>query len=241
LAKFTHQDRLKPFLSNDVLERTALPIKFITTTGTIAYGYEAEVLANICFAVLDAAKDEKLQKQQAHIVRQCEILVRGFAVVGINALVDEATGYQEVRDRSSLRKILDKYLKKEWAAWAKRFPDEFYMEMFRLRGWEWRKMSVNRPSVVGKFTNDIVYERLAPGVLDELKKLNPVDEKGHRKHKFHQHFTDDVGHPALSQHLHAVIAMMRASATWNGLMRLLNRSLPKLNDTREMVLDDVED
>jgi hypothetical protein len=38
-----------------------------------------------------------LQKQQEHIARQAEILVRGFAGIGIIALIDEATGYQ--RDR----------------------------------------------------------------------------------------------------------------------------------------------
>jgi hypothetical protein len=41
-------------------------------------------------------------------------------------------------------------------------PNEFYQEMFRLKGWEWKGMSVNRPSVVGKYTNDLVYKRLAP-------------------------------------------------------------------------------
>jgi len=39
------------------------------------------------------------------------------------ALVDEATGYQEIRDRLALQAILDRFLRKELAAWAKRFPD----------------------------------------------------------------------------------------------------------------------
>jgi hypothetical protein len=56
--------------------------------------------------------------------------------------IDEATGHQEVRDRLALQEILDKYLRKEFAKWAKRFPDEFYIEMFKLKGWEWRGMSV---------------------------------------------------------------------------------------------------
>jgi len=49
--------------------------------------------------------------------------VRGFARVGIIALVDEATGYQEVRNKLALQAILDAFLRKELAAWAKRFPD----------------------------------------------------------------------------------------------------------------------
>jgi hypothetical protein len=31
--------------------------------------------------------------------------------------------------------------------------------MFRLRDWEWNGLKVDRPSVVGKYTNDLVYER----------------------------------------------------------------------------------
>jgi len=53
----------------------------------------------LCETVLQARKDGKLQSQQMHIAEQCEILVRGFARVGIIALVDEATGYQDYRSR----------------------------------------------------------------------------------------------------------------------------------------------
>ena len=62
------------------------------------------------------------------------MLMRGLAHIGIIALVDEATGYQEVRDREALQALLDRYLRKELAAWAKKFPDDFYKEIFRLRG-----------------------------------------------------------------------------------------------------------
>ena len=78
--------------------------------------------------------------------------MRGLAHVGIVALVDEATGYQEVRDRLALQAILDKYLWKEFAAWAKRFPDEFYREMFGLKNWSYNPMSVARPGIVGGST-----------------------------------------------------------------------------------------
>lgn len=179
-----------------------------------------------------------LTKQQLPIAKKCEILVRGLAQVGIVALVDEATGYQEVRDRLALQAILDAYLRKELAAWAKRFPDEFYREMFRLRGWPWERLSVSRPSIVGKFTNDLVYERLAPGVLEELQRLNPKDDRGRRKSRHHQWLTEDVGHPALAQHLHAVIGFMRASSTWDQFYRLIQRAFPKKGQTIEMNLGD---
>jgi P63C domain len=37
----------------------------------------------------------------------------------------------------------------------------------------------------------------AAGVLEELKRRNPRDEKGHRATKHHQWLTEDIGHPAL--------------------------------------------
>lgn len=83
------------------------------------------------------------------------------------------------------------------------------------------------PSLVGKLTNDLVYQRLAPGVLDELTKLNPKTTKGTRRHRHHQWLTRDVGHPRLREHLSAVVALMKASAKWEDFKRMINRALPK--------------
>ena len=58
--------------------------------------------------------------------------MRGFARVGIIALVDEATGYQEFRAREALEEILQKFISNELMKWVKTFPDEFYQQMFRL-------------------------------------------------------------------------------------------------------------
>ena len=158
------------------------------------------------------------------------ILMKAFAAVGITALIDEATGYQEIRDKKALSELLDKYLRKEHAAWAKRFPDDFYKELFRLRGWEWKGMKVNRPSYVGTLTIDIVYDRLAPEIVSELEKRNPKTNAGYRKYKHHQWLTDDIGLPALSEHLYAVLGLMRASSTWENFYNLLQRAFPKKNE-----------
>ena len=164
--------------------------------------------------------------------------MRGLARVGIVALVDEATGFQEIRDRRALEAILDRFLRKELAAWAKRFPDEFYQEIFRLKGWQWKGMSINRPSVVGKYTNDLVYQRLAPGILAELQSRNPKGQRGQRKSRHHQWLTEDVGHPALAQHLYALIGFMRVSSDWDQFYRFVTRAFPKKNET--MLLDFAE-
>lgn len=230
LPVFLEANNLKPFITEDmaaVLE----PVKFRTDRGAKGEGYRAEILPTVCEVYLRAREKNELTAQQLVVAQQCEILVRGFSRIGIIALIDEATGYQEVRDKLALQAILDRFLRKELAAWAKRFPDEFYQEIFRLREWDWKGMKVNRPQVVANYTRDLVYERLAPGILKELEARNPKDDKGHRKNKHHQWLTEDVGHPALAQHLYAVIALMRASANWNQFKSMLNLALPKRGDT----------
>lgn len=231
LPVFLRAENLKPFITEDII-KASQPITYrpiVPSRGGISYGYRAELLPEVCTLFMDAWDAKVLHKNQKHIYDQCKILIRAFAAVGITALVDEATGYQEVRDRQALQAILDKFLRKEFAAWAKRFPDEFYQEMFRLRGWQWRGMKVNRPSVVGKYTNDLIYQRLAPGILDELQKLNPRDDKGQREGKHHQLLTDDIGLPALQNHLFATTSFMRASSSWDQFYRSMQRAFPKLN------------
>ncbi len=100
--------------------------------------------------------------------------------------------------------------------------------MFRLREWNWSYLK--RPAYVGKLTNDVIYERIAPGLLEELKKRSPVNEQGKRKGTLQQLFTDDVGHPALAQHLHALTSLMSAAGNGDGFYRLLQRAFPKKND-----------
>lgn len=229
---------LRPFISSDLGEKLFQPLKYIGIKKRLAYGLEATILPDICDVWIRAKEAGALPKNQERIAHNAYVLMRGFANIGIIALIDEATNYQIVRDRNALQKILDKYLLNEYAKWAKRFPDEFYVEMFRLKGWQWKGMKVNRPSVVGHYTRDLVYSRLAPEVLGELEKRNPPDESGKRKSKHHQWLTEDVGHPALQKHLTMLIALEKASANWGMFYRMVQRALPKLNEQIPLPLEE---
>ncbi|HUU28871.1 MAG TPA: P63C domain-containing protein [archaeon] len=238
MDRFFGQKSLKP-LFDRVFDRTLLEPIRVKDEGKTIVGYDARLLSEICRTILEGRREGLLVgKRQKIIAYQCEILQSGFAQVGLISLIDEVTGYQEVRDKIALRKILDKYLLVEQAKWAKRFPDEFYELMFKLRGWQWKGMKVNRPSIVGKYTNDLVYERLAPGLLDELNHLNPPDEKGRRKSKHQQWLTEDIGHPELQKHLYMLIGFERASANWGMFYRMVQRALPKLNEQIPLALEE---
>jgi hypothetical protein len=219
----------------DLSSRITNPITFRTPMGSIGHGYEATSLTDLCDVILSARRAGALVKQQEHFATQCEVLYRGLAKVGIIGLVDEATGYQEVRDRQALQEILERFLRKEFAAWAKKFPDDFYKEIFRLKGWIWQGMCVNRPRIVAKYTEDYVYKRLAPGILEELKRKNPADEMGRRKVKHHQWLTDDIGDPRLAEHLYGLIGLMKACDSWNEFKAKVDRAYPTKNSAQLML------
>ena len=99
--------------------------------------------------------------------------------------------------------------------------------MFRLRGLEYPSGTVQRPRYFGMLTNDIVCARLAPGVLDELKRAMPRDEKGRKKGKYFQLLTKNVGYPKLREHLGSVVTMMKLSNDWPSFYRTLDRLHPR--------------
>ncbi len=221
---------ISPFVNNDLVPALKNPILFKNPSGGgNAYGYPATILADICLTLLEAQRSGNLRPNQERIAERCSILLRGFSHIGIIALVDEATGYQQIREQRALAIILEKFIADELQPWTKTFPYEFYKQIFRLKGWP-GPYGVKKPSVIGHYTNDFVYDRLAPGVLQELRRLNPKTPTGYRRHKLFQWFTPDLGHPKLKEHLAAVIALMRASPNWNSFKRSLSRALPKKDE-----------
>jgi hypothetical protein len=170
-----------------------------------------------------------LDKRQLRFAQAAEIIMRGLAHVGIIALVDEATGYQDDRDRRALAKFLETFIEKELRRWVQTFPVEYYKELYRLRGLAYPPKGNRMPQYLGMLTNDIVYKRLAPAVLDELRRKNPADERGRRAAKHHQWLTGNVGHPKLLQHLGAVVALMKITPDkdWEGFVKILDKTYPR--------------
>lgn len=219
---------LEPYITPELLKKSQ-PISFCTPQGLRANGYRAELLPEVCEVYLKARDAETLSPNQHKVAVQADILMRGLATVGIIALVDEATGYQEMRARNALSKILEEFIAKELQPWVKTFPDDFYRNIFRLRGLHYPTDTVKRPQYFGILTNDIVYKRLAPGVLDELKRITPQDENGRRKHQYFRRLTSNLGYPKLREHLGSVVTMMKLSEEWPQFMEKLDLIHPRYN------------
>jgi len=236
LPVFLSSPNLNPFISEE-LRRSSTPLFFRPLRGggrqtaksekgtRSAIGFDARILPEVCRVFVEARDKGELNRQQEHIAEKCDRLLRGLAGIGIIALIDEATGYQYDRDRDALRKILEAYINPELLPWTQRFPHEYFKELFRLRGWTYNP-SLKGPRYVGKLTNELIYGKLPPGVLNELRERNPPDKKGYRRHRHHQFLTEDVGDPHLEKQLVAVTTLMRAAPNWVNFERMFKRAFP---------------
>lgn len=235
---------LNPFISKHLGNLQSIVVKYKTQKGSVAHGVKAEIIPKICEVWLDADEKIKLPSRQKQIAEKAKILMRALAHVGIIALIDEATGYQAIRPQDALQKYLEIIVSKELAAWSKKYPDEFYENIYKLKGWPWPGIKKNRFSVVAHYTNDLVYERIAPGLKNELQTKSPKDEKGRRKNKLHQWLTEDIGNPMLSQHLHSIIMFQRLALSngygWKRFLNMVDRVLPKRGATLEIPFPEPE-
>ena len=236
LPMFAAPSQLKPFISQELLDGPLKPVDYVEGSRVVR-GYDAQVLVAVCGVWLRARAAGALQKQQLAKAQKAEVLTLALADTGVAALIDEATGYQDARAKDALAKIFSSFLAKERQKWALTFPIDFYREIYRLRGWKFEPWNTKRPSVIAAWTDDFVYDRLAPKLTEELRTKNPTSEAtGRRSHKHHQWFNPDRGHPKLKEHIAGVVALLRASDDWNSFKRALNRVYPRWGETIEMPL-----
>lgn len=209
---FITANNLKPYIDRE-LEGGDFSVEY-ERSGRIYTGYKAEILPIICDIYLSARDDDVLTENQKPLAVASDILMRSLAKVGIVALIDEATGYQYERDARALQELLSQYIAKEFLPWVKTFDDEFYIQMFRLRGWDY-KGRLKTP-YAGQVTNFLVYNRLPQDVVDELKRLNPVlNKNGYRRHRLHQRLTKEYGYQHLNQQISTATTMMKGFDTWD--------------------------
>jgi len=245
IPHFLSFKKLQPFVDKHLGELQSIILKYRGANGVPARGIRAEIIPKICEVWLDAEESGKLGGRQKQIAKKAHVLMRSLAHIGIIALVDEATGYQAVRPKDALQKYLEQIIRKELAAWAKKFPDEFYENIYKLKGWQWPGMKKNRYSVVAYYTRDLVYERLAPGLLKELENKSPRKDTGERSNKLHQWLTDDIGNPMLSQHLHSLIMFQRLAITsgfgWQRFVKMVDQVMPKRESTLSLPFPAADD
>lgn len=204
-----------PYIGSELQSQLSAPIKYKTQRGSVANGIEAALLPKICDVFLKTRDADALHPSQIPMSVQADIIMRGLATVGIVALIDEATGYQRDRANDALAQIMEAFVAKELQPWVKTFPDEYYEELHRLRDLEYPPEKVGKwPQYFGKITNDIVYDRLAPGIRKALKQSVPKDASGRHKTQLHRKLTKELGHPKLKEYMSSLVTIMRLSSDY---------------------------
>lgn len=203
LESYLRVDALKNYLPKNIYDQMInFLIEGVTKT---TRGVEAETFLEICKAYVTARdKDDLKTQRQIDIAIKAGNFLSACSKVGLIALIDEATGYQYVREEDALQFKLKLYLEEEMRPWEKTFPDELWMEFGRLTNW---KGPINqRPKYWGKLVIELVYEYLDPDVSEWLKSNAP---KPIGNMSYHRWLTSQYGLKRLTEHIWMLIGISK--------------------------------
>ena len=158
---------------------------------------------------MKARDADALHYSQRHIADEAERLLKALPKVAMIALVDEATGYQQIRAHDELQKILAVYILPEHRPWLKVvLPSRVHegtlsglrLELLARQSW---------PRVrLGKLIRQLIYKPLPTPVLPQSIQLQ---QQRQRKRRHHQHLTEDTGLGHFKGQLSGVMALLRAT------------------------------
>ncbi len=172
--------------------------------GNISKGIDTDSFMRICHAYFDALIDGTVMtEKQRKVAVMCSKLIKGFSVIGLDALIDEATGYQNFRKKTELRDKFSVFISQEIRDWEKTFSDKLWIELGRLTRYKGDPLT-KRPSYWGNLVRDLVYIALDRDLYDVLK-----DKKGNSHSKLHQGLTKELGIRVLQSHIDEIIGMAK--------------------------------
>lgn len=227
LPRMLNSNYIQPYLSEELknwltstsdgeVQRIKPPNK-----GNIIHGFKASLLVDLADAFYKAKNDGVFEgpgwELQRDLADRLYNITLAFSKVGIDAFIDEITGFQEFRERDALQKLLNLYVKDHFQPWQRRFPESFYKEIFRLKGWKYTGDS-KRPYAVANITNDFIYDFLPEHVMKEVR------GRKQGKEKLHQWLSSEIGINHLEKQIASTTALMKASNDWEEFERLFGRS-----------------
>jgi hypothetical protein len=202
------------------------PFEVAQFNGKTGKWYDANAIPVICDLYMAAEEKGLITTQQIHVLQKAKILLRSLAKVGITALIDEATNYQDIRGKDELQLLLATFISEELRPYSKEFPKEYFENLFRIYGLPYDPTSQKRPRFFAQFNIRYVYEMLPPQVWSKLDEINPTvwseeKKRSDRKYHIHRHLTDE-GLRYLREHLQALIPVMKLSANKEDFIEKFN-------------------
>jgi hypothetical protein len=94
------------------------------------------------------------------------------------------------------------------------------------------------PLYFGQLTNNLIYRRLAPGLLKKLK--DRKRERGSPSNKLHSWLSEDVGFREVLLHLGIVVGLMKVNTTYDVFEKQLDEAAPIYPDSPGL-FDDPKD
>lgn len=207
---------LKRYLEARALETTLPPeirdnyednLLIVRAGTTSVHGVRGSTLIDICNAYLKSRQLGLLAPSQVKLAEQSEMFISASAKTGIDAIIDEATGYQYFRKSNELQEKLSAYLQEEYREWTLTFPRQFFMQLYRLEGTPPPIPIKTYPKRFGKYVMRFIYDTMDKDIADYLRENNP--NPGGKQH--HHQLLNDFGYKTLSDHLMAVLGIMKAS------------------------------
>ncbi len=236
------QKNLRPFIMEDevLVDLLRHPIRYRGEgNSAIAEGIPGTVLRRLLSVWVRAQAAGVLGPSQVKVAEKSQIFLNALADTAIDALIDEATGYQKRRAQDALQKLLAAYVRPEFRKYSTKFPASFYEQIYRVMDWPFDASSSARTAYVGKLTNKLIYDTLPPGVPQELRRRNPVDPTtGRRKKKHFQLLTEDLGETHIDRQIASVTTLLRASprGQWKFFEMLFKSAFPPVQG--ELFLED---
>lgn len=243
MAPFLKAQNLKPFISEE-LERSSSPIIYLPRNptagaGGLGYGFRGSLLPGVCWVYQDALVAGKLLPSQQHVGVACKDFLKALTNYAIEDLIDKATGFDDIRKRAAIDKIIEKYCRPDALPWIRMFDIDFYRHIYRLNSWAFDPAKTAKPGVVGHWTNDI-YDRLAPGVRGALHDRVRRNDQGRPTQKLTQYLTPEEGKPRLRELLEGVKVLMQLSTEWKEFRTKLDLIYPRFDDTLQLPFEQVK-
>lgn len=193
---------LKPFIDKDRILGELIEFS-IPGTSLKALGMTTEHFETICRGYVQALyKGAPFTDRQREIAIKCAVLTAGLTRTGLDALIDEATGYQYERAEDALQVKLRAFIAEELRAWEKTFPDALWEEFGRLTNWSDPLKS--RPKWWGKLVIELIYNTLDRDVAKYLRENKPPPDV-----RWHQQLTEDLGMKQLVSRCYEIIGIAK--------------------------------
>lgn len=203
---------LRPYVNLDLIT-SELEEFSIPGTQLLGRGMTTEHFELICRGFVQALYEKApLTDRQREMAVKCAVITSGLTRTGIDALIDEATGYQYERAEDALQVKLRAFIAEELRAWEKTFPDELWEEFGRLTSWSGSLNS--RPKYWGKLVIELIYDTLDPDVAKYLRENRPPPGI-----RWHQNLSEDTGVRALVSRCYEIIGLAKSCQTMRELQK----------------------